>query len=229
MEFQITDSPGFSKLDATFAEGEKLYAQPRSMIYMSTGFTISAHVGGASGNASIVGGVKSMLSGESFATAIYTAKRSGETVSLAPSAIGEISMLELNGSAGYYLTKGAYLAHEDGVILTPKFGGMKGWLTKKGIYLLHVSGTGRCFVSSYGAIIKRTLAEGERLIVDNEYVLVFADTIRYELVTASAGIKDSLMSGEGLVNRYTGPGELYIQTRSRQRGSVMGSILNMAT
>ena len=229
MDFQITDSPGFSKLDATFAEGEKLYAQPRSMIFMSTGFQISAHVGGATESGGIVGGVKSMLSGESFAIAVYTAKRSGESVSLAPSAIGEIAMLTLEGARGYYLTKGAYLAHEEGVILTPKFGGLKGWVTKKGIFLIHASGKGRCFVSSYGAIIKRTLAAGERLIVDNDYVVVFSDTITYELVTASEGLKDSLMSGEGLVNRYTGPGELYIQTRSRQRGSVIGSILNIAT
>ena len=229
MQFKITHSPGFSKLDVTFKVGDVLFAQPKSMLCMTTGFDLSAHIGGATGTAGVVSGFKSVLSGESFATSVFTAKRDNETLSLAPSNIGEIICIELTGETAFYLTKGAYLAHESTVKLAPRFGGLKGILTKKGLFLLHASGKGKVFIASYGAVIQRTLADKELLVVDNEYVLAFSDTLHYELRAATKSLKDSLMSGEGLVNRYEGPGVFYYQTRSRQRTSRLGSLLNVAT
>ncbi len=229
MDIAITDSPGFSKLDIRFQEGEQLFAQPKSMVCMTTGFTIKAYIGGASGVAGVVSGVKSMLSGESFATTVYTAKRSGETLSLAPSNIGEIVVIDLDGTTGYFITKGAYLAHEGTIHLEATYGGMKGIITKKGLFLLKATGKGKLFISSYGAVVKRTLQAQELLVVDNEYVLAFTDTLRYELRAATTNLKDSFMSGEGLVNRYEGPGELMYQTRSRQRSGIASTLFNMAT
>ena len=38
-----------------------------------------------------------------------------------------------------------------------------------------------------------------------------------------------MMSGDGLVNRYTGPGRLYSQTRVKPSISILGHLLNAAT
>jgi len=229
VNFEVTHPAGFSKLDVNFQQDEVLYAQPKSMLCMSTGFDITAHVGGAAGPGSLLGGVKSMLSGESFATAKYRAKRDGVWISVAPTAIGEVRIIELSGGPGIYLTKGAYLAHQEGVILTPKFSGFKGLMAKKGIFLLHASGKGSLCISSFGAIVERNLVEDEVLVVDNDYVLTFSDTLEYELRAATKSITHSLMSGEGLVNRYKGPGQILYQTRSRQRGGLISSIINLST
>ena len=111
--------------------------------------------------------------------------------------------------------------------LEAHYGGMKGILTKKGLFLLHASGRGKLFIASYGAVVRRSLAAGERLVIDNEYVLAFSDGLKFELRAATDSIKDSLMSGEGLVNRYEGPGEVLYQTRSRQRSNFLSTMLNI--
>jgi uncharacterized protein (TIGR00266 family) len=229
MEINITDSPAFTKVDLVFNEGEVLHAQPKAMLCMSTGFDISTSVGGASRKPGVLSGVQSMLSGESFITVKYRAKRDGERLSLAPAAIGEVITLELDGTSGFYLAGGAYFAHEDTVTLTPKFAGMRGLMSKKGMFLVHVSGKGRVFLSSYGAVVQRILGERETLVVDNEYMLAFSDIVHYELRTISKSLKDSVFSGEGLVNRYQGPGILYYQTRARQRTGWLNSLLSVAT
>ena len=96
-----------------------------------------------------------------------------------------------------------------------KYSGFKGWMSKKGLFLLTVRGTGTLFCQTFGAIITRELADGENFYVDNRFVVAFSQSIQYQLVKATESIKDSVLSGEGLINRYTGPGVLYYQTRGK--------------
>lgn len=44
--------------------------------------------------------------------------------------------------------------------------------------------------------------------------MAFESTIQYQLEKAASGFIKSFTSGEGVVARYLGPGELYIQTRN---------------
>jgi uncharacterized protein (TIGR00266 family) len=229
LDFVVAHTHGFSTLDVTFNEGDLLFAQPRAMLSMTTGFDLGSRLGGASGVAGVVGGFKSVLSGESFATATYRAKRPGERLSLAPTHVGDIQIINLRAGEGFFLARGSYLAHENGVVVQPRFAGFKGWISKKGVFLLHVSGEGRVCVASYGAIVARELSAGELLVVDNDFVVAFSDTLEYELRTATSSLKDSMLSGEGLVNRYRGPGQLFYQTRARQRTGFLSSILSVAT
>jgi len=97
------------------------------------------------------------------------------------------------------------------------------------LFLLRVTGTGTLFCQSYGAIIQRTLADGEQFLIDNRYVIAFSDTVTYELVKASKTLRESFMSGEGLVNRYTGPGRLFYQTRGRPSVGFLTYIFNALT
>ncbi len=53
--------------------------------------------------------------------------------------------------------------------------------------------------------------------------------MRYETVKAAASIRDSFFSGEGLVNRFTGPGTLLYQTRARAGPGFLRGILQLAT
>ncbi|MFT5093757.1 MAG: hypothetical protein ACI93T_002587 [Porticoccaceae bacterium] len=60
-------------------------------------------------------------------------------------------------------------------------------------------------------------------------VVAFSDSVKYQLVKATDSVKDSLMSGEGLVNRYTGPGRLIYQTRSKPGSGMLGYLLDAVT
>lgn len=51
-------------------------------------------------------------------------------------------------------------------------------------------------------------------MVDSGHIVAFEAGVTYRLDKAAKGIMASMTSGEGVVCRYTGPGEIYIQTRN---------------
>ena len=85
------------------------------------------------------------------------------------------------------------------------------------------------FCQTYGAIRERVLGEGERFLVDNRYVVAFAETLSYELVRSSRKLTDAFFSGEGFINRFTGPGRLVYQTRVRPGGGMLRYLFNAVT
>ena len=229
MEFSIDYGPAFSVLNLKMQAGDVLRAEPKSMLCMSTGFDIKAVAGGHLENSGAVGSVKSFMSGESFFTTIYTAKRDDQKLTIAPEFEGEILVLDVSNSS-YLLTQGSFLASCDKINIQVSYAGMKGLIAKKGLYLMEASGEGHLFLSSRGKIISTTLKEDERIVIDNSYVIAFESTVTYELVKATEGLKDSFLSGEGLVNRYTGPGEVIYQTRAQERkGGLLTGLINVFT
>ena len=81
--------------------------------------------------------------------------------------------------------------------------------------MLEATGTGTLLVSSYGAIYEKTLAAGETYIVDSSHLIAFDGTMGVQPKPVG-GLKSTLFSGEGLVIELSGPGKIYIQTRSPQ-------------
>ena len=59
------------------------------------------------------------------------------------------------------------------------------------------------------------LQEGEKYIVDNGHLVAWNCSYVMERV-ASGGIISGIVSGEGLVCKFTGPGTIFIQTRNQQ-------------
>jgi uncharacterized protein (AIM24 family) len=50
--------------------------------------------------------------------------------------------------------------------------------------------------------------------VDNGYLVAWEGHMDYKISKASSGIINSVLSGEGFVCTFTGPGRIYLQTRS---------------
>ena len=76
-----------------------------------------------------------------------------------------------------------------------------------------MSGTGKVFLSSYGAIHQVDLAPGQRYTVDTGHMVAFDEGTGYK-VKRVGGLKSTLFSGEGLVVEFTGPGRVLVQSRS---------------
>ncbi|MDA8743421.1 TIGR00266 family protein [Rubripirellula amarantea] len=244
MEFRVCHAPAFSTLEFSLSAGDFVVAQPNSMLSMTAKVGISAHAGRqdsanqtANGQRknrhSILGGFKSWLGGESFFTAEFSAKADMQSLVLAPESYGDIVALDVSASSGYYLTHGSYLANIGPTDVHVKYGGVKGLMSRKGLFLMHATGRGESgdgfvFCQTFGAIEHRRLEADEVLFVDNRFVVAFADTVTYQLVKATDSIKDSLLSGEGLINRYTGPGDVYYQTRGKPSGGFLSTVLQAA-
>lgn len=60
-----------------------------------------------------------------------------------------------------------------------------------------------------------TLAPGQEYLVDTGHLVAFEEGVRYEIHKAG-GWKSTILGGEGLVCHCTGPGRLFLQSRSEE-------------
>ena len=112
-----------------------------------------------------------------------------------------------------YLQSGSYLASPETIDIDSKWGGAKTFFSKEGLFMLKCSGTGDLVVSSYGAIHAVDLAPGQSYTVDTGHMVGWEEGVGYEVEKAGSW-KSTVFGGEGLVVKLTGPGRVYIQTRS---------------
>lgn len=224
MRHEIAHAPAFATVEFECATGEAITAQPGCMLAMTPGFEVTAAFGSQmSGKATVGRSMRSLLAGESFFTAVYTAKRDGERLTLAPSHPGEVRGLDVDDSRPLMLASGAFLGCGPEIKLELKYVGVRGFLTTGGMFLMRTIGTGVVFVSSHGALVERVLEEGERYVIDNRFIVAFAESVTCEMVKVSRSLRHSFFSGEGVVNRYIGPGRVLYQTRaSASRGLIRG-------
>ena len=182
-----------------------------------------AHTMGISLEAKMDGGVmkslkRSVLGGESLFVSTYTAPAEGGWVDVAAKLPGDVQVIDLDGSTSWIIERGNWLASAASVELDTKWQGFKMLFGGEGGFMAHVSGTGKVAVASYGAIETITLGAGEQIVVDTNHILAFADTVSYELARAVEGKSiQSAKSGEGFVFRFTGPGDIWTQTRNQQQ------------
>ena len=134
-------------------------------------------------------------------------------MTLAPDLPGDLVLVEMQGER-LIVQGSSYLAGHPALRLDTQFGGLKGVLSGEGLFFLTVEGHGQLLLSSFGAIETRSLASGESLIVDTGHIVAYDASVGVEVRTAGAGLMNTLRSGEGMVACYTGPGRIFMQSRS---------------
>lgn len=75
------------------------------------------------------------------------------------------------------------------------------------------SGEGVAFIACLGAVHCMQLQPGEEYMIDREHLLAWSATMASKLDTIGSH-KTSMVSDEGSVCRFTGPGTVYVQTRN---------------
>ncbi|KAI1416232.1 DUF124-domain-containing protein [Hypoxylon sp. FL1857] len=154
---------------------------------------------------------KLMASGGEFGHSTFIGP--GELL-LAPSMLGDMTTIYLNGSKSWSVGKDAYVASTQGVVRDYKRQGLgKAMFSGEGLWVHKISGVGLLWITSFGAIICKELADGEKYIVDNGHLVAWDTKYVMERV-ASGGIMGGMASGEGLVCKFTGPGTVFLQTRN---------------
>ena len=209
MDIEIIHRPSYSLAIAKLTPNERIRAEAGAMVSMSGDVQIETKAEG--GILKSLG--RAVLGGESFFQNFFVASAAGGEVTLAPELPGDIAVIEMSGSK-LMIQAGSYMASESTVELTAKVS-VKAFMSAEGISMLEASGSGTLLVSSYGAIFEKTLDAGEKYIVDTSHLVAFDGTMTVQPKTVG-GMKSTLFSGEGLVVELTGPGKIYIQTRSPQ-------------
>lgn len=171
-----------------------------------------------SGNMEIKGQLKrtmkAMFGPDSARFQTFTARDSSGWVVLAPSFYGSIKAVPINDEE-ICVGDDAFLASFGSIESTSSRQSMKkAFFSGHGMYVKKVSGTGIIFICSVGSTMQIELADGEEIIVDTGHLITWPKDISYEVQKASKAWFGSGVSGEGMVSKITGPGNIQVQTRS---------------
>ena len=210
MDIQVRHNLSFSVARALLGPGESIRAESGAMMAMAADTQLDAKIEGG-----LMKGLKrSVLGGESLFITTATAGSTGGWIDFAPSLPGDIAVVSIDPSMPMLVQKGSFLCAEQGVSIDTKWGGLKTLIGGEGGFLLHAEGQGQLVVSTYGALDRFQLEEGQQVIVDTNHMVAFSQSVTMELKRAAEGLVQSAKTGEGLVFLFTGPGELMMQSRN---------------
>lgn len=210
MKFEIIENENFAALKVSLKKGEAVKAESGAMLSMDSHINVEGKMEGG-----LLSGLGRMLAGETiFIQTISAIDKAGEVI-LAPTNIGSIIEIEIDKNTVWNVSKGGFFAADEGIEVSNKLQNLaRGIFSGEGFFVLKISGTGKFFISSFGAVIKKEIKKGEDYIVDNFHLVAWNSDAQIDIQKASSSWLNSFKSGEGLVTKITGPATVYIQTRN---------------
>jgi uncharacterized protein (TIGR00266 family) len=207
--YDIKYQGAFALAVVTLQPEQSIMAEAGAMVSMSGNIELQSQMKGG-----LMGALKRAVGGESVFVSTFTAHGGPGEVSFAPGPPGDIAAIEMNNQV-FFVQSSSYLAGDAGLTVDTKWGGAKSFFGGEGLFVLQVSGSGLLLVSSFGSIHRKQLAHGEHYVVDTGHLVAWQGHLHYELrKAAQSGWFRSMLSGEGIVAEFTGPGEILIQTRN---------------
>jgi len=207
MNVETRYGPSYTLAMISLSSGETVQAESGAMVSMDDGIGMET-----STKCGLFKGMKrAVLGGESLFINTFTAQRDAQ-ITMAPAFPGDVKLMQLQNQT-MFVQSGSYMASSGDIEIDTKWGGGKTFFSREGLFLLKCTGTGTIFLSSYGAIHLIELAAGQKHSVDTGHMVAFDETVTYD-VGRAGGWKTTLLGGEGMVCKLTGPGRFYMQTRS---------------
>lgn len=207
MQTEISSGPAFAFGEITLPPGGTVRVEAGAMAMTRGDITMATSTQGG-----FMKGLRRSLGGESFFVNDFSSTRGG-VVAVAAALPGDMTQVSLDGSGSLLVQSGSWIASDPTVDVDSKWGGGKSFFSGEGLILLRCSGRGDLLVSSYGAIRAATLAAGDSITLDTGHVVAFDETVQYK-VRKAGNWKSTILGGEGLVTDFTGPGRVWLQTRS---------------
>ncbi|HZB43939.1 MAG TPA: TIGR00266 family protein [Pyrinomonadaceae bacterium] len=206
--YEVLHQPSFALAVVKLQAEQSIQAESGAMVSMSANIELQSQMKGG-----LLGALKRTVGGESAFVSTFTARGGPGEVTFAPGGPGDIAAIEM-GNQQFFVQSSSYLAGDVSLTVDTKWGGAKSFFGGEGLFVMQVSGSGVLIVSSFGAIHRKRLAAGERYVVDTGHLVAWEGTTQYTLRKATSGFFRSMVSGEGIVAEFSGPGEILIQTRN---------------
>lgn len=207
MQYEIRYKPSFAAIFVTLNPGESITAEAGAMTSMDGRLTMKTQFSGGFFPALL----KKFFGRESlFVNTFSNQTQQPLNLVLTQSTIGDIACIELRGR-NLCFQPGAYIGHTTGVKLSVRWAGFKSWFSGEGLFKLQVSGNGKVFFGAYGGITQKRI-NGD-FIVDTGHLVAYEPGIQMN-IGLTGGLFGSVTSGEGFINRLTGTGDIYLQSRS---------------
>jgi len=207
VKYEIRYKPAYAAIFITLQPGESLIAEAGAMASMDVGLMMKTEFSGGFFEALL----KKFLGGESlFVNIFQNNTQSPKQVVLTQASQGDIAQIELKGNPICFQPS-AYIACTKGVKFGVQWVGFASLFAGEGLFRLKVSGNGMVFFGCYGGLSERQV-QGE-FIVDSGHLVAYEPTLKMNIRMAGS-LVGSITSGEGLVNKLTGNGKIYLQSRS---------------
>lgn len=207
--WEIKHQGAFALAVVNLQPEQTIAAEAGAMVSMSANIDLHSEMKGG-----VFGALKRAVGGESAFVSTFTARGGPGEVTFAPGAPGDVAGIEMQNQK-FMVQSSSYLAGDTSLVVDTKFGGAKSFFGGEGLFVLEITGTGLLLVSSFGAIHRRVLRPGEQYVVDTGHLVAWEGHMQYNLrKAAKSGYLRSMLSGEGMVAEFSGPGEILIQTRN---------------
>jgi uncharacterized protein (TIGR00266 family) len=208
MEYQVLGEI-FPIVEFQLTRGESVFTESGGMAWMSEGIEMTTGTRGG-----LMAGLGRALAGESLFMVSYGCKATSGSVVFTPEAPGRILDMNLDSGQSLICQRDTFLCAEESVEIKmhfqKRFGA--GLFGGEGFILQKVTGPGKAFFAIPGEVQERTLASGEKLLIDPGHIAMFEPTVDYEVNTVR-GIKNVLFAGEGLfLATLKGPGKIWLET-----------------
>src|SRR5215470_15221854 len=207
--YEVLYQGAFALATVRLQAEQSINAEAGAMVAMSGNVELYSQM-----KSGFMGALKRVVGGETAFVSTFTARGGPGEVSFAPGSPGDIAAIEMNSQV-FFVQSSSYLAGDTSLTVDTRWGGARSFFGGEGLFVLQVQGSGLLLVSSFGSIHRKRLNYGERYVVDTGHLVAWEGHMQYELRKASsAGWFRSLVSGEGIVAEFAGPGEILIQTRN---------------
>ena len=198
-----------SILEVHMGKGESITAEAGALVFMKGNIEIKTKMRGG-----FLKTVKvSLLGNESFFVNDYIANEDDCVLGLTGPPVGDIIEIPIVDNDGFIVQSGSYIASTPGIDIDTKWQGFTKGIFGSEIFMLKATGNGKVFCNAYGSIIKKQLASGEKMILDNYHLVALSQNSEYR-VTKFGGLKNTILGGEGLVTEIIGPATIYFQTKN---------------
>ena len=211
MKSNVEFNPSYSLLTIELEPGESIKAETGAMV-AQVGVGMKTGMGGGG----LFGGLRRMVSGESFFLNTFTGEGYGGWVSLAPPSPGDLGSFDLEPGQNLFIQGSSFLACTENVQTDTQFQGFRGFFSGESLFFIRAyaeRGIGTVFYNSYGAIKQVPVTPEQELVVDTGHLVAFSDDVEYSIGKVG-GIGSLIAGGEGLVMKFRGNGHVWIQTRN---------------
>ena len=207
MKCEVKYKPAFAAIFITLEPGDTITAEAGAMASMDSKITMKTEFSGGFFPALM----RKFFGGESlFVNVFINETRQPLNLVLTQSVIGDIEEIDLRGREICF-QPGAYIAHTPGVKMGVRWAGFASWFAGEGLFKLKIGGRGKVFFGAYGGITKKSISG--QFVVDNSHLVAYEPGIKMK-IGLSGSLIGSVTSGEGFVNRLSGNGDIYLQSRS---------------
>jgi uncharacterized protein (TIGR00266 family) len=224
MDIEVKYRPAHSLGVVTMSRGDSITAEAGAMVTMNDRVESSTKARAGKKGGLFKSLKRSLFTGESFFTNIFSARDDGAEVTLAPSLCGDMMVHDLSPADDLMIQSTSYLASDSSISLDTQWQGMKAIFSGESFFFLKASGSGQVVMSAFGGMEVIEL-DGD-LIVDTGHLVAFTSGISYRTTKPGSSWLQAFFSGEGIVLHVSGKGRLYLQSRNpSEYGQAVGGKL----